>query len=180
MWTRSFASGYNATDEFSSENYINDVRPGTVYTTNNPVVDDDFYFAGNYPSGFNGLTTNRTVTVAEPDVALGTRSLPMATAPTGPFFSQRACAGAASRLRLSFELVWGGVWLSLSNTSGEGYGSTTSPRFATAPDKPLCLFQPADRDTRIIPIFRQCVAASAGPNTIEIARVGPFTANTGH
>ena len=61
------ASGYNPTDEFSSENYVNDPRPGTVYTASNPVVDDDFYFPGVFPSGFNGLTTNRTVLAAELD-----------------------------------------------------------------------------------------------------------------
>jgi hypothetical protein len=59
------ASGYAPTDEFSSENYINDPRPGTVYTAANPVVDDDFYFPGTFPIGFNSLTTNRTVLTAE-------------------------------------------------------------------------------------------------------------------
>src|SRR4030095_7301267 len=64
-----FQSGYNATDEFSSENYINDLRPGKVtrlpgdplYNAgNNPTADDDFYCAGTYPIGFNALTTNLT------------------------------------------------------------------------------------------------------------------------
>jgi hypothetical protein len=61
------ASGYNATDEFSQENFINDLRPGKVtripgdplYNAgNNPDRDDDYYLAGTYPIGFNGLTTN--------------------------------------------------------------------------------------------------------------------------
>src|SRR5215813_13632718 len=59
------ASGYNATDEFSQENGINDPPPGKVTrlpgdplynATNNPTADDDFYCAGTYPVGFNGLT----------------------------------------------------------------------------------------------------------------------------
>src|SRR5262245_61460230 len=62
-----FQAGYNATDEFSSENYLNDARPGRVtrlpgdplYNAgSNPAADDDFYFPGTYPIGFNNLTTN--------------------------------------------------------------------------------------------------------------------------
>ena len=42
------ASGYNATDEFSSENYINDPKPGKVYNPiTNQTGDDDYYIAGN-------------------------------------------------------------------------------------------------------------------------------------
>ena len=132
------AAGYNATDEFSSENYINDARPGTVYTTNNPVVDDDFYFAGTYPIGFNGLTTNRTVAVSEPNVAWERALTDGDRTNRAHFNLSSAQAGALSRLRLSFELVWGGVWLSLSNTSGEGSGqhdirARTRPRPAELP-----------------------------------------------
>src|SRR6266498_3134044 len=73
-----FASGYNATDEFASENYINDLRPGRVTrlpgdplynAANNPTADDDFYCAGTFPIGFNGLTTNLPVAFNEPDIA---------------------------------------------------------------------------------------------------------------
>src|SRR5258706_9947850 len=60
-------SGAVATDEFSQENYIDDAPPGDVYSTNNPVVDDDFYCAGIFPAGFNNLTTNRPVLVQELD-----------------------------------------------------------------------------------------------------------------
>src|SRR5882724_8693039 len=61
-----FQSGYNPTAEFSSENYLNDRPPGKVTrrpgdplynATNNPTADDDFYLAGTYPVGFNGLTS---------------------------------------------------------------------------------------------------------------------------
>ena len=65
-----YASGYNGPGEFSSENYINDARPGRVTRVpgdplynagNNPSRDDDYYFAGTYPIGFNNLTTNLPV-----------------------------------------------------------------------------------------------------------------------
>ena len=69
---------YNATGEFSQENFSNDPRPGRVtrlpgdplYNAgNNPDRDDDFYCAGTYPIGFNGLTTNLPVPFQEPDLA---------------------------------------------------------------------------------------------------------------
>ena len=55
-----FASGYNPDDEFSSENYINDAKPGKVtrlpgdplyVALTNPTADDDFYCVGNFPAG---------------------------------------------------------------------------------------------------------------------------------
>ncbi len=177
------AAGYNATDEFSSENYINDARPGTVYTTNNPVVDDDFYFAGTYLNGFNGLTSNRTVTVSEPDLGWE-RALTDGDRTNRVHFNlSSAQAGAQSRLRLSFELVWGGVWLSLSNASGEGSGlHDITARFKNSAGATTLLYSNRlDRDTRIILDFPAAsVAASNGANTIEIARVGPITANVGY
>src|SRR5687767_318841 len=71
-------SGYNPIDDFSQENFINDSRPGRVtrlpgdplYSAgSNPTADDDFYVAGTYPSGFNGLITNLPVAFNEPDTA---------------------------------------------------------------------------------------------------------------
>lgn len=177
------AAGYNPTDEFSSENYVNDARPGTVYTTNSPVVDDDFYFAGNYPIGFNGLTTNRNVAVSEPNLAWERALTNGDQTNRAHFILNSAQAGAQSRLRLSFELVWAGVWLSLSNTTAEGFGlHDITVRFKnTAGATTLLYSNRVDRDTRIILDFSAAsVAASAGANTIEIARVGPFAANTGY
>src|SRR5262245_48943215 len=69
------ASGYDPTHEFSQENFTNDPRPGKVtripgdplYNAgNNPDRDDDYYTAGTYPIGFNGLTTNLPVAFSEP------------------------------------------------------------------------------------------------------------------
>lgn len=179
-----FASGYNPTDEFSSENYINDARPGSVYTTNSPVVDDDFYFAGTYLSGFNGLTTNRTVAVSEPNVGWE-RSLTDGDRTNRVHFNlSSAQAGAQSRLRFAVELVWGGIWLGAPiNASGEGSGKhDITVRFRNSAGTTTLLYSNrVDRDTRIVSDFpATSVAASAGANTIEIARVGPFAANTGY
>lgn len=192
-----FASGYNATDEFSQERNGNTLRPGRVTrvpgdpfynATNNPVADDDFYFAGTYPIGFNGLTTNLPVAFAEPDLG-GTNSAWERALTDGDrtnrihFFLDGAQAGVQSRLRLSFELVWGGVWLSLSNASGEGFGPhDITVRFRNSAGLGTLLYSNrVDRDTRVILDFpATSVLASAGPNTIEISRVGPITPNIGY
>jgi len=191
------ASGYQPIDEFASENYINDTRPGKVTrvpgdplfnATNNAKADDDFYLAGTYLSGFNGLTANLPVAFNEPDLG-GTNSAWERALTDGDrtnrvhFHLSDAQAGSPSRLRFACELVWGGVWLSQLNQSGEGFGPhDIVVRFKNSAGQSSLLYSNRlDRDTRIIVDFNATnVLAAAGPNTIEIARVGPFTANTGY
>jgi uncharacterized protein (DUF1800 family) len=177
------ASGYAPTDEFSSENYINDPRPGTIYTAANSVVDDDFYFPGTFPIGFNSLTTNRTVLTAETNrgweraLTDGDRTNRVHFVLTG------AQAGAQARLRVSFELVQGGIWLPLLGQSGEGFGlHDITVRFRNSAGATTLIYSNRiDRDTRIVVDFpASSVAAATDPNTIEFARVGPFAANTGY
>jgi uncharacterized protein (DUF1800 family) len=178
-----FASGYNPTDEFSSENYSNDPRPGTLYTVSNPVVDDDFYFTGTFPTGFNGLTTNRAVLNAETNKGWERALTDGDRTNRVHFFLTSAQTGPQSRLRLSYELVYGGIWLPLLGQSGEGYGQHDIViRFRNSAGTMTQVYSNrVDRDTRIVLDFpATSVAASAGPNTIEFARVGPFTANTGY
>src|SRR6476661_1884310 len=114
-----FQQNYNPTQEFSQENFINDLRPGKVTrrpgdplynAANNPTADDDFYCAGTYPIGFNGLTTNLPVAFNEPDIAWERALTDGDKTNRVHFFLSSAQAGALSRLRLSFKLVWGGVW----------------------------------------------------------------------
>ena len=186
------ASGYNATHEFSVENYINDARPGKVTrvpgdplynAASNPAADDDFYCVGTFPIGFNGLTTNLPVAFQEPDLAWERALTDGDRTNRVHFFLTGAQADPQSRLRLSFELVWGGVWLSLSNTSGENFGDhDITVRFKNSSGQSTLLYSNRlDRDTRIILDFPATnVLASAGPNTIEFARVGPITPNIGY
>src|ERR1041385_5011519 len=63
---------------FAWPNWINDPPPGAVTRlpgdplynpTNNPAADDDFYLAGFYPAGFNGLTNGLPVPNTEPNSA---------------------------------------------------------------------------------------------------------------
>lgn len=178
-----FAVGYDPTDEFSSENYLNDLRPGTVYTAGSPVVDDDFYFAGTYPIGFNGLTTNRAVLNAETNKGWERALTDGDRTNRVHFFLNSAQASSQSRLRASFELVQGGIWLPLLGQSGEGFGMhDITVRFRNSAGTTTLIYSNRlDRDTRIVVDFpASSVAASAGPNTVEFVRVGPFTANTGY
>jgi uncharacterized protein (DUF1800 family) len=178
-----FSSGYNATDEFSQENYINDARPGAVYSTNNAVVDDDFYCVGTYLAGFNNLPTNRPVPVQEPDKGWE-RSLGDSDRTNRiHFFLNAAQTNLTSRLRLSFDLVWGGIWQGAPiNQSGEGFGKhDIQVRFKGAGSSVLLLTQTIDRDMRFTVDFPATnVLASAGPNTIEFIRTGPFTSGVSY
>lgn len=135
------------------------------------------------PIGFNGLTTNLPVTFNEPAIAWERALTDGDRTNRVHFFLTSAQVGAQSQLRLSFELVWGGVWLSLSNTSGEGFDQhDVTVRFKNGAGQGTLLYSNrVDRDTRIILDFpATSVLASAGPNTIEFARVGPNIANIGY
>src|ERR1051325_4524860 len=188
-----FASGYNATDEFSVENYVNDARPGRVTrlpgdplynATNNPTADADFYCAGTFPKFFNGLTTNMTVTFQEPDSAWERALTDGDRTNRVHFFLNSAQTNALSRLRLSFDLVWGGSWTGAPvNDSGEGFGPhDVVVRFKnTAGTGTLLYSNRVDRDTRITLDFSATnVLASGSANTIEFVRTGPITANVGY
>jgi uncharacterized protein (DUF1800 family) len=188
-----FASGYNATDEFSVENYANDLRPGKVTripgdplynVATNPGADDDYYCAGTFPIGFNGLTTNLPVVFQEPATAWERALTDGDRTNRVHFFLTAAQTNSLSRLRLSFELVWGGIWFGAPiNQSGEGFGKhDIIVRFKNAAGTGTLLYSNrVDRDTRIILDFPAAsVAASAGPNTIEFARVSPLTGGVGY
>ena len=49
------------TGEFSAQNGVNDAPPGS-----STALDDDYYTAGTYPAGFNGLASTLTVAANEP------------------------------------------------------------------------------------------------------------------
>src|SRR5688572_22922913 len=127
-----FQSGYSPTDEFSSENYVNDLRPGKVTrlpgdplynAANNPTADDDFYLAGTYPAGFNALTNVLVVPNNELHSAFERALTDGDRTNRVHFFLNSAHSNPLSRLRLSFELVWGGTWIGAPiNQNGEGFG----------------------------------------------------------
>jgi len=186
-----YVSGYNGPGEFSSENYSNDARPGRVTRVpgdplynagNNPSRDDDYYFAGTYPIGFNNLTTNLPVALNEATNGFERALTEGDRTNRIHFFLNTSQANSLCRMRLSFELIWGGIWLTLSNQSGLGFGDhNIEVRFKGAGQPVLLLQRTINRDTRFIIDFPAAsVLANSGPNTIEIVRSGPFTPNIGY
>jgi uncharacterized protein (DUF1800 family) len=180
-----FANGYNPANEFSDQSGNTNAAPGLVTrlvgdplynATSNPTRDDHFYQAGTYPVGFNGITTALVVPNPEPF-----KAFERALANGDPnkyihFILTAAQASATSRLRLSFELVNGGSYSSITNTSGENFGShNIEVRFRTATANTLILQRTGiDRTTRLtLDIPASSVTAVAGANTIQITRTGP-------
>ena len=178
-----FSSGYNPTDEFSPENFINDAGPGAVYSTNNPVIDDDFHCVGTFPAGFNNLSTNRTLLTQESDKGWERALADSDRTNRVHFVLSASQAAAASRFRLTFDLVWGGIWYGAPiNASGEGFGQhDIQVRFKGATNSVLLVAKTIDRDTRFTVDFpATTVLATNGPNTLEFIRTGPSTAGLGY
>ena len=181
-----YGQNYNPTGELAQESGSANAAPGSVtrlpgdplYNAgSNPGRDDDFYCAGTFPVGFNGITgTARVVPNQEPNSAYE-RALVNGDATNRiHFVLSSAAAGAPSRLRLTFELVYGGSW-SQSAGSGEGFGlHDVRVRWRNAAGTYTTLLQRngLDRDTRFtLEIPAASVAASAGANTLEFVRTGP-------
>jgi len=174
-------SPYTPFAEFSSENGRNDAPPGLVTrlagdpqynATTNPGRDDDHYQAGSYPAGFNGLTSVLSVPNAEPNVAWE-RSLTWADRTNRVHFHLTA-AQAAAPLRLSVEFAGGG-WYSngvvqagfsahevvMRWRNGQGTSTLIGSHWITGPSNVVATLAAGS------------AGAAAGPNTLELARLGP-------
>src|SRR4051794_34734146 len=184
------AIAYDPMRELGGANALNDPPPGKVTrwpgdplynATNNPATDDDFYEAGTYPVGFNGLTSVLVVPRAEPDSAFKGSLTNNDLTNRIHFVLNALQAGPLSRLRLSFELDWGRIWTYAPvSILSEGFGvHDMVVRFKSGATNTTLLTRRVDRDSRIILDFNaKDVKALAGPNTIEIVRTGPFALNT--
>jgi uncharacterized protein (DUF1800 family) len=183
-----FANGSNPSNEFANESGNTNAAPGLVTrlvgdplynAANNPRRDDHFYQAGTYPVGFNSITTTLVIPNSEP-VSVFERAL-TDNDPTNQihFILNAAQSSVSSRLRLSFELVNGGSYSSITNTNGDSFGiHNVEVRFRTATSNTLILQRAGvDRSTRFtIDIPAKDVNAVAGANTIQIIRSGPTPA----
>ena len=120
---------YTPYAEFAKENGMDDVPPGGVtrlpgdpqYVQSlNPPPDDDFYFAGNYPAGFNGLYAPLGVPNDEPSDAWEralTHSGRGDRTNRFHFVLDASQAVPGSKLRLGFEFIGGGAYSCLLYTS---------------------------------------------------------------
>ncbi len=179
-----YMPNYDPTNEFSTESGSSNTAPGLVTrlpgdplydAAANPAQDDHFYTAGTYPADFNGLTAALAVPNQEP-----AKSFERALSNSDPrnlihFVLSPAQAAASSRLRLSFELVAGGVYPSPGGNSDNFGTHDITVRFRTATSDTLVLQRAGvDRATAFtIDIPAAAVQAAAGANTIEISRSGP-------
>jgi hypothetical protein len=176
--------------EFSLQNSKVDPPPGAVsrlpgdpeYVAGaNPGPDDDFYFAGNYPAGFNGLATDRTVPSDEPFWAWERAHTLGDPVNRFHFILNPVQVAPGSKFRLRFELPTGGS--AVNGVGVSGYGTHDFlVRFRNGAGVATTLYsqrltQPTDAT---LEFFATDVGATAGPNTIELTRTGPAAAGTSY
>lgn len=170
--------------EFSIQNNLNDLRPGKVTRIPedpayagpgaNPGADDDFYFAGNYAAGFNGLTAVLRVPFDEPPIAWE-RAHTLGDRTNRVHFPLGSTQSAAdTTFRLTVDLAGGGFSIGGINQSGfadhdfvirfrNGAGLTT-----------LLYSNRISRATILMIDFTAAqVSATQGGNTVELVRTGP-------
>ena len=146
-----------STAPFSSENYSANAAPGSA-----TVLDDDYYFAGTYPAPIGVLAANEPIANFERSITAGDPRNRI------HFPLTAAQASANNRLRVTFSLFGGGVWV---NGPLPGFGShDIAVRFNgvlidTKPgvtwDKMITVTVPASS-----------VNAVAGANILQIERTG--------
>ncbi|MFO1460104.1 MAG: PQQ-dependent sugar dehydrogenase [Verrucomicrobiota bacterium] len=176
--------------EFSLQNGKVDPPPGAVsrlpgdpeYIADaNPGADDDFYFAGNYPAGFNGLVTARTVPSDEPFWAWERAHTLGDPVNRFHFILNPVQVSAGSKFRLRFELPTAGT--AVNGVGVSGYGTHDFlVRFRNGAGVATTLYsqrltQPTDAT---LEFFATDVGATAGPNTIELTRTGPAATGTSY
>ncbi|MBL9173752.1 MAG: hypothetical protein JNL10_09480, partial [Verrucomicrobiales bacterium] len=161
------------TGEFSIQNGVNDAPPGSP-----TALDDDYYFPGTYPAGFNGLASALTVATAE-------SWLNWESALTGGDRTNRihfnltsAQVTPSSWFRLSTEFAGAGASIGSTNL---GFGDhDIVVLFKNASGTPTVIYSNRiSAPTNLVIEFpMSTVASTAGANTIEFARVGPIIAGT--
>jgi hypothetical protein len=181
---------YRPTAEFSPENNRNDLPPGRVTrltgdpqyaAATNPTADDDFYFAGTYPAGFNGLLNVLNVPNDEPSIAWERSQTGNDRTNRIHFILDPAQVDSGSAYRFSFELVFGGS--SIGGVVQPGFGEHDMVvRFRNSAGVTFPLFtQRVTQTTNVVIHFTAAaVGAMAGPNSIEIVRTGPVVSGVSY
>ncbi|MEN9675924.1 MAG: hypothetical protein RIS76_1820, partial [Verrucomicrobiota bacterium] len=163
--------------ELGQENSTNDLPPGLVtrlpgdplyVALSNPSADDDYYTAGTYPSGFNGLTSSLVVPNDEPWSTFERTLVPADRTNRLHFILNSTQVAPNSMCRLSFEFHTGG------SVAG-GFGThDIVVRFKNASGVATQVYanQLTAAANVVVQFSLSSVAASAGPNTIEFVRNG--------
>lgn len=178
--------------EFSMQNNKNDARPGLVSRlpgdpvydaspASNPSADDDFYFGGSYPAGFNSLTSLLRVPNDEPFWAwerahtLGDRTNRV------HFVLGTPLVTGAAKFRLTVDLP-SASW-SVGGVTQPGFGDHDFVvAFVNGAGARTVLFSGRlSQSTNLVLNFTaEQVAATFGANSLELIRVGPSDPSTSY
>ncbi|MBX3733378.1 MAG: PQQ-dependent sugar dehydrogenase [Verrucomicrobiae bacterium] len=153
-------------------------RPGDpqFQSGSNPGPDDDFYFKGSYPAGFNGLQATLEVPEDEPSTAWERAHTAGDRTNRFHFHLDGSQISAATGLRLTSEFALGG-WSS-NGVVLPGFGlHDVVVRFRNGAGVSSVLFNgPLSTATNVVAEFTAAsVQATPGPNTVELVRTGPFS-----
>ncbi|MCW5558177.1 MAG: DUF1800 family protein, partial [Verrucomicrobiae bacterium] len=183
-------TGYRPMAEFSSENHANDPAPGKVTripgdplydTANVAPADDDFYFAGSYPAGFNGLTGTLSVPYPEPVTAWERAHTNSDMTNRVHFILTSAQAAATARLRLIVEFPLGAETVGGQTQPGMGnHDMVIRWRNGSGAATVIYSGRISSPTRLVIEKAASEIAATAGPNTIELVRAGPLVAGTSY
>lgn len=179
------AAPYLPAGEFSVENGRNDPRPGQVTRTpgdpvydanpaGNPAADDDFYFAGSYATGFNGLAAPLLVPGDEPSVAWERAHTHADPTNRVHFLLTDGQTGPGTRFRFSAEFATGGLLLQGVRQPGIGQHDVAIRfRNGTGGTAELARIRVAEPTNVVVEFSGADALASPGGNTLELVRTGP-------
>ncbi|MEN9678101.1 MAG: hypothetical protein RIS76_3997, partial [Verrucomicrobiota bacterium] len=181
------SSGTVSSAEFSLENSINDPAPGRVTrlpgdplyvdAASNPRADDDFYFGGVYPVGFNRLTSVLSVPNDEPFTAWERAHTLADRTNRIHFVLGSVQAAGATQYRLRVDFATGGS--RIGTVVQQGFSEHDYVvRFRNGAGVTTQVY--SNRLTQVtnllIDFSAAQVAATLGANSLEMVRVGPTTA----
>lgn len=169
--------------EFAIENGRADPGPGKVtrlpgdpqyVTASNPTADDDFYFGGLYPIGFNGLAQSLQVPNTEPSVAWERALTTSDRTNRMHFHLTPSQVAPGARLRLRFRISSGGGML--NGLPIPGFGSHRIAIRLRGGSGPVEIAPPTlitGQNELTFDFSPEAVGARSGPNTLEFERIGP-------
>ncbi|MBN8247601.1 MAG: putative Ig domain-containing protein, partial [Verrucomicrobia bacterium] len=162
-----------SSDEFGVHTGANEAPPGAL-----GVMDDDFYTQGTYPSGFNGLTSQRVLSADEASTQWERSLTPGDRTNRVHFVLSSAQVSTDSRGRLTIGLFNGNI---TSNSVNLGFGEhiiVANFRNAAGVVRQISS-NVVTAEAKLVATFSMSyVQAAAGPNTIEIIRLGPNISGT--
>ncbi|MEN9677948.1 MAG: hypothetical protein RIS76_3844, partial [Verrucomicrobiota bacterium] len=180
---------YLPVDEFGTptSNGVNDVRPGKVtrlpadpqYVSPTPTQDDDYYFAGIYPFGFNGLTNYLTVPFDEPTTSWEAVLTQADRTNRMHFRLSGDQINETGLLRLSFE--FSSMTATTNGVTIVGaFPHTIVVQFKSGLGQSTLLYSNVlTQPTRVtVQMPATNIAATLGANTIEFVRTGPTFPST--